>query len=495
MKKTLVFGLDGATFTLLKPLMDLNIMPYLKSYENDGVTSVLKATFPPITVPGWLCISSGMDPGSIGIFDFYDYAPPPALGKPSIKNINNKMIWDYFSRWGYKSAVINFPYYLPFKLKGVFVGGMLVSKDRYTYPDNFREDISKNIGNYMLDLDLDKLGIKEHVDKAILSVQQKVKLAKYIIDKDHPSFLFVIFTETDRLQHRLWQYMDKSYPKKEDIGNPEDIYSFWKILDGSMKEIEKSFFGNDYGNTFIVSDHGSGPIYKTFYINEWLLQNGYIKLKIKENKSSKIKQYIHKVARNSNLINKIFTQAKGGRLFRSLESLAQKTNFETNFADVQENIDWKETIAYDFPIKGGIYLNRLAKFYSNDKQKDNIIKELRKKLESVKGVSLKTYTPQEVYKGKNIDTCPDIFVVGDNFSTEIIMPFTFGNYILEYPRYKTVTGSHRMEGIFFSKGVDINKGIKNVDISMVDITPTILKMNNIPFSNLDGKICKEIIKN
>ena len=36
-KKTVLVGLDGATFTLLDPFMEQGVMPFLKSFAERGV--------------------------------------------------------------------------------------------------------------------------------------------------------------------------------------------------------------------------------------------------------------------------------------------------------------------------------------------------------------------------------------------------------------------------------------------------------------------------
>ena len=61
---------------------------------------------------------------------------------------------------------------------------------------------------------------------------------------------------------------------------------------------------------------------------------------------------------------------------------------------------------------------------------------------------------------------------------------------------KNKSADHKANGIFIAKGPNIikNKKIKNANI--LDITPTLLYLLNIPISkDIDGKILKEIILN
>ena len=54
--RTLLIGLDGATFSVLDPLMDLGVMPFLKSFFAEGARAGLRTIVPPLTPPAWFDI-------------------------------------------------------------------------------------------------------------------------------------------------------------------------------------------------------------------------------------------------------------------------------------------------------------------------------------------------------------------------------------------------------------------------------------------------------
>ncbi|MFQ5677390.1 MAG: alkaline phosphatase family protein, partial [bacterium] len=68
--KTLLLGLDGATFALLDSLMDEGTMPFLKELVERGVRANLMSTANPLTPPAWTSMTTGRSPGNHGIFDF-----------------------------------------------------------------------------------------------------------------------------------------------------------------------------------------------------------------------------------------------------------------------------------------------------------------------------------------------------------------------------------------------------------------------------------------
>ena len=58
MRKTVLIGLDGATFTILDPLMAAGHMPFLKSYLAGAFRSKLYSTPNPLTPPAWVSMMS-----------------------------------------------------------------------------------------------------------------------------------------------------------------------------------------------------------------------------------------------------------------------------------------------------------------------------------------------------------------------------------------------------------------------------------------------------
>ena len=98
MTRTLIIGLDGATWDVIKPLAEEGKLPTLKKLMEEGVWDNLKSTIPPITGPAWFSLATGMNPGKLGVFDFLSrkdntYKLYPA----SSRDFRGKAIWNYVS--------------------------------------------------------------------------------------------------------------------------------------------------------------------------------------------------------------------------------------------------------------------------------------------------------------------------------------------------------------------------------------------------------------
>ena len=78
--RTLLIGLDGATFDVLDPMMQSGAMPFLKSFFDQGVRANLRTIVPALTPPAWTSLVTGRKPGQHGVFDFFRME---SAGKPS----------------------------------------------------------------------------------------------------------------------------------------------------------------------------------------------------------------------------------------------------------------------------------------------------------------------------------------------------------------------------------------------------------------------------
>src|ERR1051325_7521942 len=68
--KTILFGLDGATFQILDDLVARGVMPRLASVYERGFRAPLSSTPVPLTPQAWTTLATGRSPGWHGVFDF-----------------------------------------------------------------------------------------------------------------------------------------------------------------------------------------------------------------------------------------------------------------------------------------------------------------------------------------------------------------------------------------------------------------------------------------
>ena len=217
-------------------------------------------------------------------------------------------------------------------------------------------------------------------DKEYLQ-QARTVLAEHrrIFDAEFPKFqsgvFFFYFSSLDLNSHMFWRLMDKNHPEYDPAlaaENGSAIADFYEQMDQVLGEIAPKL--DDHTTLLVLSDHGFAPYYRSFNLNTWLLNNGYIKLKNDGN-----------------------------------------TDSNEPFASV----DWSQTRAYGLGLNG-LYLNLSGRethgIVKPGSEADQLMAELRGKLLAVKDakanlpVITRVDLARETYQGPYTDAGPDMLV-------------------------------------------------------------------------------------
>ena len=124
--KTILIGLDGATYTVIRPAMANGDLPNLRALMESGSSGILKSTHPPVSPVAWTSCMTGVNPAKHGILDFMEPETKDTLGirLNNRKDCKAKPIWRFLNEQGYKTVVVNVPMtYPPDELDGVMVSG------------------------------------------------------------------------------------------------------------------------------------------------------------------------------------------------------------------------------------------------------------------------------------------------------------------------------------------------------------------------------------
>jgi predicted AlkP superfamily phosphohydrolase/phosphomutase len=122
-------------------------------------------------------------------------------------------------------------------------------------------------------------------DKEYLQ-QARTVLAEHrrIFDAEFPKFqqgvFFFYFSSLDLNSHMMWRLMDTKHPgydASRAAQNGSAIADFYQQIDEVLGEVLPKL--DDHTTLLVLSDHGFAPYYRSFNLNTWLLNNGYIKLK------------------------------------------------------------------------------------------------------------------------------------------------------------------------------------------------------------------------
>ncbi|MCI4361516.1 MAG: alkaline phosphatase family protein, partial [Thermoplasmata archaeon] len=316
------------------------------------------------------------------------------------------------------------------------------------------------------------------MDLATRGVEQRGRVAKVLCDRFQPDFLFVLFRETDRVQHQHWAELAGPHAA---VG--EDLLAFWRGVDGACAQVDHSFRALGGGAvTLVISDHGHGAARRDFFTNRWLLQNGY--LKFRDHGESWRRRLLSRLLLASDrfgparaVLRPLADRMRGGK---RRESFGRIFSGGSSFEELSDRIDWKRTIAFSYPVPEGIYVNRYNPDLTPEEQQ-RVMAEIRHKLETYPEAHIEVFDPKDIYQGKNLAQAPALLLRVDDMETELRMDFSYPQPMLHRrPAFFYGTGVHRMNGILIAGGEGVATERIETPFSLLDLAPTILEGMGLP---------------
>ncbi|MHC0053392.1 alkaline phosphatase family protein [Actibacterium sp. D379-3] len=301
MTSTLLIGLDGATFTVLKPLIDGTaeegvVMPFLAELISTGYSANLRSTNHPLTPPAWTSVVTGRTPGHHGIYDFVRFED---LGDDfyftlyDARDIRTETLWQVASRQNKSVVSLNFPMMAPPpEVNGSLVPGFVSWKHlrRNMWPRSLFQRIDKiegfdpkelswdferesQIGDVMPDEELYKW-VENHLPRD----KQWFNIGLHLLTEDKPDLFALMMDGTDKIQHQAWHVLDPALW----TGDANDaakavrklVLQYFNELDGYVRDLYEAA-GPD-AQMVIVSDHGFTGSDKVVRINLYLEELGVL---------------------------------------------------------------------------------------------------------------------------------------------------------------------------------------------------------------------------
>lgn len=476
--RTLIIGLDGATFKLLKPWMEEGNLPNLASIARNGVTGKLRSVIPPLSPSAWPAFFTGKEAGKTGIFAFGN-ASKSHRGMESdslinFSDVNALSLWRILSDQGCKVGVVNIPVtWPPEPVNGFLITAFFTPPDakEFTYPSSLKAELD----DYQIDIELEKYGghmPESGVDRQeLLREQYRITQNRFrnivnLIKKYEPDFFCVNFKGLDVVQHFFWH--DKAV-----------ILNYLQLLDGYIGELRVLM---SPCVTFVMSDHGfhaRGDIY--FHVNSWLEREGYL-------------------IRSSQLRGRASASLYtfGVRLVEQFgwirELIPEKMKRWAVTEQIHDQIDWTATKAH--ATRWGLYVNEET---VGAEEKEALRDELIQRLEGVvdpgtgQKVFQKLWRKEELHAGDYLCHLPDvIFLQSVKYKVNPTLRELIFARRVDSPAQ---TGSHGADpdGILIVAGARIEKQKEIVGARIVDLAPTVLHIMGVPVADdMDGRVLTEL---
>lgn len=460
--KVLIIGLDCLTPQLLFERW-LDELPNFRQLIRSGVWGELESTIPCITVPAWSSMVTSKDPGELGFYGFRnrkDYSYDSLYFANSLA-VKEPTIWNILSRNRKNSIVIGVPQTFPVKpLKGQMVGCFLTPDDTvdYTYPLELKSELNDIADGYIIDVKDFRTDKKKWLLEQVYSMTEKrFRVVKnWVSTKPWDLFMFVEMGP-DRLHHGFWGICEPSHPKYDPESEYVDaIKNYYKYIDSEIGDLLVNLDKDTV--ILVVSDHGARNLIGGICINEWLIDQGLMSVKIYPDR-------IEKLTMDNIIKEKTFCWGEGGY-----------------YARIFFNVKGREP---DGIIDPSDY----------DSFRDN----LKNMLESIKdengnNIGTKVFIPEKIYRKTN-GVAPDLIVYFGDLNYRSIGSIGYNNIYT----YENDTGpddaNHDYYGIFIMANVaDIKTGKinnkKHSGLSIYDVAPTVLNKFGIDPEkyNMRGKI-------
>ena len=341
--KVAVIGLDSAPPDLVFDKWRTDL-PNLNRLMEEGAYGPLRSVDPPITVPAWSAMMTGKEPGALGFYGFrnrkdYSY---DAYSIANSNDVTYDRLWDVLSRSGKRVIIMGVPQTYPVKpVKGFVISDFLTpsTKSQYTHPPELRDEVERVADGYVLDVEGFRTSDKEPLLERVYEKTRKhFRVAKHLVTKKPWDFFMLVEMGTDRIQHGFWSYMDTSHPKYH-AGNPFEnaIFDYYKYLDGEVGELINLMPKDTV--VLVVSDHGAKGMDGGICINEWLMDQGLLKLKSTPKEPTPLKldmvDWDHTVAwGEGGYHGRLFMNVKG----REPNGLVESSDYERTRQDIIDRV-------------------------------------------------------------------------------------------------------------------------------------------------------------
>lgn len=282
-KKVAVIGLDCAEPSLVFGRLRSEL-PNIDRLIREGWSGRMLSTHPPITVPAWTAMLTGLSPGELGLYGFRNRADYSYEGITTVSSqeVMAPRVWDLASQAGKQVIVLSVPQtYPPYPVNGSLVSCFLTpsTQETFTYPEALKDDLERIAGPHITDVEEFRTEDKQGLLQGIYALgRQRFEQARYLV-KTRPWDLFLMVEiGLDRLHHGFWRHFDPAHPKHEpDHPLARVIPDYYRFLDSQIGELLACF--DDETAVVVCSDHGAQAMLGCICINEWLQREGYLTLK------------------------------------------------------------------------------------------------------------------------------------------------------------------------------------------------------------------------
>jgi predicted AlkP superfamily phosphohydrolase/phosphomutase len=339
-------------------------------------------------------------------------------------------------------------------------------------PASFSADINDRLGFYRTlgwaeatwPLNEDRIDEKTFMDDLFKAFDDRAQVILSRIDARTWDLLVGVSESTDRVQHMMWRFIDKTHPMYTEADAAkygDSIERVYRRVDQFVGQVlERIEPGTQ---VMILSDHGFHSFRQAVNVNTWLVNNGYLAIRGQRSEAKNL------------------------------------ANLFLGSGQFWENVDWSRTKAYAMGL-GQVFINlkgREGQGAVDPSEYTAVVDDLSAKLltmtdpRSGAPIVRNVYKRDEIYSGEFVKDAPDL-QVGMHDGYRVSWQTTLGGSPpgeIVYPNMRKWSGDHCGFDYQTIPGLLItNRKLAVQDPRIVDIAPTVLKYFGIAVpKQMDGK--------
>ncbi|MCS7040824.1 MAG: alkaline phosphatase family protein, partial [Caldilineales bacterium] len=287
--RVLIIGLDGASWNVLRPLIEGGQLPHLAALAARGASGAMHSTYPPLTPPAWTSFQTGVTPPRHGVWAFTELTddgwPSPTI--VSSTTIRCKTLWEYLSDHQHRVTLVDVPLTYPFRaisgrlVSDIFIPYNTPGHHTWTQPAELGPEIDRQVGGWQfikgpeMRGQLDDAGATRFLELMQDFVRQREAAALYLLAQPDWDVAMVHFQAVDVFQHALWGWLLPDHP----LFRPErhaQVIAFYKRIDLAIGRMVAVAPPDTL--VLVLSDHGFRSHRKILNLNAWLYRRGWLKI-------------------------------------------------------------------------------------------------------------------------------------------------------------------------------------------------------------------------
>jgi len=339
-------------------------------------------------------------------------------------------------------------------------------------PASFSSDLVERLGLYRTlgwaeatwPFNEDRIDDKAFMDDLLVAFEDRANVLLHRLDARKWDVVVWVSESTDRVQHMMWRYLDKTHPMYDEAEAAKHGDAILRVYQRADQLVGEVLTRVEPGTHVIVmSDHGFHSFRQAVNLNTWLVNEGYLAIK---GQRAEMKG-----------MNEMFLGS----------------------GEFWEKVDWPRTRAYAMGL-GQVFINlqgREGQGAVAPSDYQAVVDELAAKLLTITDpktggrIMSGAYKRADIYSGPYFENAPDIqtgMADGYRVSWQTTLGGSPPGDIL-YANTRKWSGDHcgfdykTIPGILIS-----NRAITGANPRVIDLAPSVLRYFGVPVpAEMDGK--------